>query len=64
MNLLIVGTITGDYITPSAACEVRPVDAVNAMAFDINAACTGFMVAMNTADHLLSRLEFTKILAK
>ena len=51
IDLLIVGTITGDYITPSTACEVQALlGAVNAMAFDINAACTGFMVAMNTAD--------------
>lgn len=51
IDLIIVGTITGDYITPSTACEVQALlGAVNAMAFDINAACTGFMVAMNTAD--------------
>ena len=51
IDLIIVGTITGDYITPSTACEVQALlGAVNAMAFDINAACTGFMVAMNTAN--------------
>lgn len=50
IDLIIVGTITGDYITPSTACEVQALlGADNAMAFDVNAACTGFMVAMNTA---------------
>lgn len=50
IDLIIVGTLTGDYITPSTACEVQAaIGAVNAMAFDVNAACTGFIVALNTA---------------
>lgn len=39
VDMIIVGTITGDYITPSAACQVQDkLGAVNAVAFDINAA--------------------------
>ena len=50
VDLIIVGTITGDYVTPSTACEVqRMIGAENAVAFDINAACSGFMFALNTA---------------
>ncbi len=50
IDLILVGTITGDYITPSTACEVQSaIGATNAMAFDINAACTGFMTALHTA---------------
>lgn len=50
IDLIIVGTITNDYITPSTACEVQAgIGAVNATAFDINAACTGFIVALHTA---------------
>lgn len=50
IDLIIVGTITGDYVTPSTACEVQAgIGAVNAAAFDINAACSGFMFALNTA---------------
>lgn len=50
IDLIIVGTITGDYVTPSTACEVQAgIGAINAFAFDINAACTGFMAALNTA---------------
>lgn len=50
IDLIIVGTITGDYVTPSTACEVqRLIGADNAVAFDINAACSGFMFALNTA---------------
>ncbi|HKM03623.1 MAG TPA: beta-ketoacyl-ACP synthase III [Lachnospiraceae bacterium] len=50
IDLIIVGTITSDHVTPSTACEVQAgIGAVNAVAFDINAACTGFMVALHTA---------------
>ncbi len=50
VDLLIVGTITGDYVTPSTSCEVQEIlGAVNAVAFDINAACAGFMFALHTA---------------
>lgn len=50
LELLIVATVSPDYVTPSVACEVQSIiGAVNAAAFDINAACSGFMFAMNTA---------------
>lgn len=50
VDMIIVGTITGDYITPSTACQVQGrLGAVNAVAFDINAACSGFMYALHTA---------------
>ncbi len=51
IDLIIVGTITGDYVTPSTACEVQAVlGADKAVAFDINAACSGFMFALHIAD--------------
>lgn len=51
IELIIVGTITGDHITPSAACEIQAaIGAEKAVAFDINAACAGFLFALNTAN--------------
>ena len=51
IELIIVGTITGDHITPSAACEIQAaLGAEKAVAFDINAACAGFLFALNTAN--------------
>ena len=51
IELIIVGTITGDYVTPSTACEIQAaIGADKAVAFDINAACSGFMFALHTAD--------------
>lgn len=50
LDLIIVGTVSGDYVTPSTACQVQSIiGADNAVAFDVNAACSGFMFAMNTA---------------
>lgn len=50
LDMIIVGTLSGDYVTPSTACEVQSMlGADHAVAFDINAACSGFMFAMNTA---------------
>lgn len=50
LDLIIVGTITGDYVTPSTACQVQAgLGAKNAIAFDVNAACSGFIYALNIA---------------
>ncbi len=51
VELLIVATITGDTETPSTACRVQAgLGAVHAVAFDINAACSGFLYAVHIAE--------------
>ena len=51
LDLIVVGTITADHVTPSAACELQArLGAKKAMAFDINAACSGFVFSLETAD--------------
>ena len=50
IDLLLVSTISADYILPCAACEVQAqIGAENAVCFDLNAACSGFLMAYNTA---------------
>lgn len=50
IDLIIVGTLSADHITPACACEVQAaIGAVHAVAFDVNAACSGFMFALNIA---------------
>lgn len=50
VDLLIVCTFTSEVLLPCAACEVQKrIGAVNAACFDLNAACTGFLFAYNTA---------------
>lgn len=55
IGLIIDSTITGDFVTPSMACLVqREIGAVNAAAFDLNAACSGFVYAVDTAHRFLA----------
>ncbi len=54
IDLIIVGTVSADYVTPSCACEIQAaIGAKRAVAFDINAACSGFMFALNIANAYL-----------
>lgn len=50
IDLIIVSTISSDVVMPCTACEVQKyIGAANAACFDLNAACTGFVFAYNTA---------------
>mgnify|MGYP002510534235 CR=1 FL=1 len=51
IDLIIVGTVSGDMCFPSTACQIQDaVSAVHATAFDINAACAGFLFGLSIAD--------------
>ncbi len=51
IDLLIVATVTPDFPFPSTACLVQNnLKAVNAAAFDISAACSGFLYGLSLAD--------------
>jgi 3-oxoacyl-[acyl-carrier-protein] synthase-3 len=55
IDLIIVGTITPDTYFPSTACYVqRKLGAVNAVAFDVSAACAGFLYAMQIARQFIN----------
>lgn len=50
LDLIIAATVSADHVLPSLACEVQSeLGAVNAVAFDIGAACSGFLFALSTA---------------
>ncbi len=50
LDLIVVGTITGDYPWPATACIVQAnLGAKNAGAFDVSAACSGFLYALSCA---------------
>ena len=54
VDVIMFATITADVGFPSAAVFVqRNIDAVNAAAFDIQAACTGFIYGLELADSLI-----------
>lgn len=51
VDLIIVASVTPDYGTPSLACMVqKELGAVNAVAFDVVAACSGFLFGLSVAD--------------
>lgn len=54
IGLVISTTATADFHTPSMASVIQyETGAVNAGAFDLNAACTGFVYALDTARRFL-----------
>lgn len=51
LDLIIVGTVTPDYPFPSTACVVQSVlGAQRAAAFDLSAACSGFVYGLSVAE--------------
>lgn len=56
IRIIIVATLSPDCVTPSCACLVQAALGLNdapVMAFDLNAACSGFLFALETAAALL-----------
>lgn len=54
LDFILVATITPDFNTPAVACQVQgAIGAVNAFAFDISAACAGFVYALSMAEKLI-----------
>ncbi|MCB1278572.1 beta-ketoacyl-ACP synthase III [Prosthecobacter sp.] len=55
IKLIIVATVTPDMFFPSTACFVqKKLGAVNAVCFDISAACSGFLYALQVARHFIN----------
>lgn len=48
IDLVVVGTFTPDFTCPSTACLVQEKLQIDAPAFDLQAACSGFMYALST----------------
>ena len=63
IDLILVATSSSEVIYPCAACEVqKAVGAVHAAGYDLNAACTGFVLAFNTAQAYISAGLYRTIL--
>ncbi|MCW0217591.1 MAG: ketoacyl-ACP synthase III [Prosthecobacter sp.] len=55
INLIVVATVTPDMFFPSTACFVqKKIGASNAVCFDISAACSGFLYALQVARHFIN----------
>jgi 3-oxoacyl-[acyl-carrier-protein] synthase III len=54
LDLIVVGTTTPDLIFPSTACLIQHrIGANGCPAFDVNAACSGFVFALTVADKFI-----------
>jgi 3-oxoacyl-[acyl-carrier-protein] synthase-3 len=54
LDIIVVGTSTADMLSPSAACIIQHrLGAKNAVAFDINAACPGFIYGLAVAQKFM-----------
>lgn len=54
LDLIIVATCSAEYVFPSAACLLQEkLGATNAAAFDLGAACAGFVYALTTANQFI-----------
>lgn len=63
IDMIIVGTVTGDHPMPSTACYVQSkLGAKNVMSFDLNAACTGFIYGVSIADQFIRTGMYKNIL--
>ena len=50
VDMILLATCSPEYLLPCCACQVQAqIGAANAVAFDINAACAGFLFGLNTA---------------
>lgn len=63
IDLIILATVTPDYFTPACACVVQAnLGAVNAAAFDYNAACSGFVTGLTIAKQFIQTGTYKHIL--
>lgn len=63
IDIIIIGTVTGDENFPATACYVQDrIGAINAAAFDISAACSGFLYGLTLADNFITNGSYKNIL--
>ncbi len=63
IDTIIVATVTPDYLFPATACLVQGnIGADNAYAFDLSAACSGFLYALSVGSTLIESGRSGKVL--
>jgi 3-oxoacyl-[acyl-carrier-protein] synthase-3 len=66
VDAIVVSTATPDHLLPSTACDLQAIlGATNAAAYDISAACSGFIYALQVAEGQLAtgRAEVALVVA-
>jgi len=63
IDVIIVGTVTPDYFTPSTAALVQKnIGATNAWGFDLSAACSGYIYGLETGATFISSGQYNKVM--
>ena len=63
IDLIIVATVTPDMFFPATSCWVqKKLGAVRAACFDVSAACSGFLYAMEIAQQFISNHVYNTVL--
>jgi 3-oxoacyl-[acyl-carrier-protein] synthase-3 len=63
IDLIIVATATPDHIFPATACYVqKKIGAINDACFDLSAACSGFLYALEVAQQFISTHVYNTVL--
>ena len=63
LDAIVYATASPDRLLPSAACDVQAIlGAKNAAAFDVGAACAGFVYALNVAEGLIASEQARNIM--
>jgi len=63
LDAIVYATASPDRLLPSQACDLQAIlGARNAAAFDVGAACSGFLYALNVAEGLVAAQQATTVL--
>ncbi|MEC7642518.1 beta-ketoacyl-ACP synthase III [Idiomarina sp.] len=63
IDMIIVATTSADYAFPSAACEIQALLGITETpAFDVGAACSGFIFALSVADQYIKTGQHQRVL--
>jgi 3-oxoacyl-[acyl-carrier-protein] synthase III len=63
IDVIIVATVTPDYMFPATACIAQSlIGANNAFCFDLSAACSGFLYALEVGSNMISSGQYKKVL--
>lgn len=62
LDLIVCATLGGEVLTPSTACLIQKAVGASCIAFDINAACPGFIYALETAEAFFAKGGYQKAL--
>lgn len=62
IDLIIVATLSPDYIFPSTACIIQKKLKAKCPAFDVGAACSGMLFALSTAKAFISSNQYKNVL--